>query len=246
MRIRLYIASLLLLGVFNVQAQYTTEVFATNVDGAGTDLRWYVYTPTTGGPPWPAVVYAQGGGYKSGSPIGQIAADCAAAGFITFAAEHRLAPPHTEMTNAGPPGNGQQDPPSAGHPPEQTDDVVRAIRAARADSRCNGKVGVIGASGGGAHMGWALVTGANGDDRPDVMVALSGVFDNDNADILLNASDLDNIENYIDHTIGEGAPFHTAAQASSSYWQTIHSGGLTPALLFNSIRETTPSRSSTT
>ena len=53
MRIRLYIASLLLLGVFNVQAQYTTEVFATNVDGAGTDLRWYVYTPTTGGPPWP-------------------------------------------------------------------------------------------------------------------------------------------------------------------------------------------------
>ena len=106
MRIRLYIASLLLLGVFNVQAQYTTEVFATNVDGAGTDLRWYVYTPTTGGPPWPAVVYAQGGGYKSGSPIGQIAADCAAAGFITFAAEHRLAPPHTEMTNAGPPGNG--------------------------------------------------------------------------------------------------------------------------------------------
>ena len=70
MRIRLYIASLLLLGVFNVQAQYTTEVFATNVDGAGTDLRWYVYTPTTGGPPWPAVVYAQGGGYKSGSPIG--------------------------------------------------------------------------------------------------------------------------------------------------------------------------------
>ena len=64
MRIRLYIASLLLLGVFNVQAQYTTEVFATNVDGAGTDLRWYVYTPTTGGPPWPAVVYAQGGGYN--------------------------------------------------------------------------------------------------------------------------------------------------------------------------------------
>src|SRR5438552_1036785 len=125
---------------------YTTEVFATDVDTAGTDLRWYVYTPTTGGPKWPAIVFSHGGGYKSGTPIGHIAQTLADAGYICFASEHRLAPPHTEMTNAGPPGDGQQDPPSGGHPTEQTDDVRLALRAARTDSRCNGQMGMVGSS----------------------------------------------------------------------------------------------------
>lgn len=71
---------------------------------------------------------------------------------------------------------------ATGRPPQQTDDVKAEIRAIRADGRCNGKVGVIGGSGGGSHAlfvtldtstsgGWSPTL------RPDCAVGLSGAYD---------------------------------------------------------------------
>jgi acetyl esterase/lipase len=63
--------------------------------------------------------------------------DLAAAGYIAFSIEYRLAPP-----GALP---GQI---SDGRFPDQTDDVKLAVRTARADRRCNGQVGAVGGSAG--------------------------------------------------------------------------------------------------
>src|SRR5215510_7177434 len=83
----------------------TIEVFATNIDAGGTDLRWKRFVPISGGPRWPAALVIHGGRFKSGDPgPASIAQDLANAGYLAFANEYRLAPPHTEMTNAGPPG----------------------------------------------------------------------------------------------------------------------------------------------
>lgn len=212
----------------------TVETYATNVDGAGTFLRWTRYTPATGGPRWPAAVIVHGGGFHGGTmgPL-NVAQDMANAGFVTFAIEYRLSPPHSTMPN-------QVDPPSDGRPPQQTDDIQRAIRTARFDPQCNGKVVMLGYSGGGAHSGWQLLTGTAGDDRPEAMVSCSGPFDLDNSDFLANSQDLSDTENYINHTIGEGAPFHTAAQAASAYWRPLPSGSPAPFLGFNSTNEIIP------
>src|SRR5262245_12660405 len=73
----------------------TNEVFATNIDAGGTDLRWTRLVPSSGGPTWPAAVVIHGGQYKSGTRGPQVVAqDLANAGFLTFAIEYRLAPPH--------------------------------------------------------------------------------------------------------------------------------------------------------
>ena len=72
-----------------------TEVYGTASDG--TVLHWVVYTPTTSGP-WPAVLVIHGGGFDDGSPNSSpesinCAQDLAAAGYIAFSIEYRLAPP---------------------------------------------------------------------------------------------------------------------------------------------------------
>jgi acetyl esterase/lipase len=145
-----------------------TEVYGTAADG--TVLHWIVYTPTTPGP-WPAVLIIHGGGFDSNTPdsspesvvCGQ---DMAAAGYIAFSIEYRLAPP-----GALP---GQV---SDGRFPDQSDDVKLAIRTARVDPRCNGQVGAVGGSGGGYFAGFCAATGTPGDDRLDVGVGLSGAYD---------------------------------------------------------------------
>src|SRR5256885_1110452 len=105
----------------------TTEIYATNVDAGGTDLRWDRYVPIAGGPTWPAALTLHGGGYKSGNRgPGFVAQDLANAGFISFAPDFRLAPPHLEMNDPINPGDGQGLPPvqnSDGRPPQQTDDI---------------------------------------------------------------------------------------------------------------------------
>src|ERR1051326_3344476 len=73
----------------------TTEVYGTAPDG--TVLHWVAYAPTTPGP-WPAVLIIHGGNFYGGSPSGSpesvtLAQDLAAAGYIAFSIEYRLAPP---------------------------------------------------------------------------------------------------------------------------------------------------------
>lgn len=149
------------------------QVYGTAPDGA--TLEWLVNPPTNGShPPWPAVLVIHGGGFYEGSPVSspqnlQAAKDLAAAGFITFNITYRLAPPGKILNQS-----------SDGHAPEQSDDCKMAARAARADPRCNGKLGVVGASAGGTHAEWlaidhtTTVTPPWSDaDRPDAIVALS-------------------------------------------------------------------------
>ena len=81
--------------------------------------------------------------------------------------------------------------------------------------------------------------GAQGDDKLDAFIGISGPYDLDNADILAIAFERRAIENYINHTIGEGVPFHDAAKAASPYWVTATSTPC-PALLFNSTYEEIP------
>src|SRR2546423_2393055 len=171
---------LLVMWCVNVRAA-TLEVYATNIDSGGTDLRWKVYLPISGGPTYPAVILGHGGEFKQGDPgPSNVAQDLANNGFVTFAVEYRLAPPHIEMTNAGPPGDGQQDPPSDGRPPQQTDDMQRAIRAARSPAsgsvafgKVNGKVVVAAGSSGATLALWWAIAGSNNDDTPDAVVGCS-------------------------------------------------------------------------
>lgn len=148
------------------QAGWTgKEVYGIAPDG--TELHWVVYTPSTPGP-WPAVLVIHGGGFKAGGPPSgaQCGLDLAEAGYLAFSIEYRLAP---EGVLPGQTSDGRF--------PQQTDDVKMAIRAARADARCNGQVGAIGGSAGGTHTAYCSVTGTKGDDRLDVGVSLSGAYD---------------------------------------------------------------------
>jgi acetyl esterase/lipase len=213
-----------------------TEVYATNVDAAGTDLRWVRVVPSTGGPTWPAVLVIHGGGYQTGHPEVYICRDLADAGFLALGIEYRLAPPHTTMSDAGPPGDPQFDPPSDGRPTQQTDDVQRAIRAARADPQCNGKVDAVGGSAGAAHTAWWGIAGTTGDDRLDALAGLSGSYDLDSADGLALNEFRGAVETYLNHTTDEGQTFHDAARAASPYWLTP-SGTPAPCLFFHSQTE---------
>src|SRR6476660_7880408 len=75
-------------------ASEPNETYATASDG--TPLHWVVYTPAGSGP-WPAVLVIHGGGFTGGAPTSApesvtCGRDLAAAGFIAFSIEYRLAP----------------------------------------------------------------------------------------------------------------------------------------------------------
>ncbi|HEY4284152.1 MAG TPA: hypothetical protein VGM62_13890, partial [Chthoniobacterales bacterium] len=138
------------------------------------------------------------------------------------------------------------DPPSDGRPPQQTDDIQRAIRAARspdsssaAFGKVNGKVVMVGGSSGACHAAWWALLGTNNDDRPEAVVCLSAFFDLDEAASLLVPKLKGVVQNYTNHLLTEGTPFHVAAQAASAYWQTPN-GTPCPVLLINSTSETIP------
>lgn len=144
-----------------------TEVYATASDG--TSLTWTVYTPAGKGP-WPAVLVVHGGLFISGDANENGAVTCAqdlaAAGYVAYSINHRLAPPGSLP--------GQR---SLGRSPDQYNDVHLAVQAARDDYRSTGKVGAVGGSSGATHAVWVSTTGTAGQDRLDAAVGLSGAYD---------------------------------------------------------------------
>jgi acetyl esterase/lipase len=203
-----------------------TEQYGTASDG--TPLHWVVYTPDTPGP-WPAVLTIHGGGFVSGTPTfsaDQVTCseDLAAAGYIVFSIEYRLAPPgHLE---------GQV---SDGRYPQQTDDVKLAVRTARHDPRCNGKVGSVGGSAGGAHTCYVAGTGTIGDDRIDVGVDLSGAHDYSDFNPGPNILDFTTkVTNYVGVTTSDIA----ALRAASPAW--LMDKDVAPLFLVNTLQDPMP------
>jgi len=202
-----------------------TEQFGTADDG--TPLHWVVYTPDGTGP-WPAVLVVHGGGFNDGSPDSALnsiicAQDLAAAGYIAFSIEYRLAPP-----GALP---GQV---SDGRYPQQTDDVKLAVRTARADSRCNGQVGAIGGSGGGGHVTYVAGTGTVGYDRIDVGVSISGPMDYSDFSPPSSPYFMATVTNYV----GVASTDTASLRAASPAW--VVDSQTAPLLLVNSLTEAMP------
>jgi acetyl esterase/lipase len=155
----------------------------------GVALRWTAFEPPSGGKN-PAVIVLHPGGFKTGAagPL-NVARDLAQAGFLALATEYRLAPPHTYMNTPTHPLPSQNtvNPPDDGHYPEQTTDVQLAIRAARKDKRCDGRVYGVGGSAGASHVAYMMATGTPGDDQFDRGVCCSGVYKlNDQAHLAIN------------------------------------------------------------
>ena len=145
---------------------YGDTVYAKAEDG--TPLTWKVF-PGAGAGPHPAILVIHGGHFAStpSSPnMIRAARELAAAGFNAFLTDYRLAPPGRLP--------GQKSP---GRYPDQTNDLKKAVQAARAYPGGNGKVGAIGGSGGASHVVFLAATGTKGDDRLDAGVGFSGAYD---------------------------------------------------------------------
>lgn len=155
-------------------------------DGTNTQLYWRVWVPLTGSS-WPAILILHEGHFAGGSIYGGtvaiIAGQLRDQGYIVFVGDYRLAPcgliagqPMHDNTLAGI---------ASGRPPQQMNDVKSLIAAARADIRCNGKLGVLGGSSGATHAAWAAIDRVdstrwpqwNEDLWPDAIVCLSGAYD---------------------------------------------------------------------
>jgi acetyl esterase/lipase len=169
-----------------------------------------------------------GGGFYQGTPDWSpdsivCAQDLAAAGYIAFSIEYRLAPPGFLP--------GQV---SDGRFPDQTDDVKLAVTTARNDARCNGQVGAVGGSGGGSHVAFVAGTGTVGDDRIDVGVALSGAHDYSDFSAPSSSYFMSSVTNYVGVASTDTAPLRAASPAWVADSQT------TPLLLVNSLNESMP------
>ena len=211
-----------------------TEVYGTASDG--TPLHWVVYTPAGVGP-WPAMLVLHTGFFNEGTPtwtpaMNSCAQDLAEAGYIVFSIEYRLAPC---LPDSGPtcgPLPGQV---SDGRFPDQIDDVRLAVKTARVDSRCNGKVGAIGGSAGASHVAYVAGTGTAGDDRIDVGIALSGAYDLSDLNLAENIDTfIASVCNYAGVTSDDTAGLRTASPAWAMDNKTV------PLLLANSMHDTMP------
>src|SRR6267154_3053944 len=139
-----------------------------------TPLAWRAFVPNDNAT-HPAIIVIHGGNFNAGTfNDTQTDQDLVCAGFCVFDIDYRLAPPGKIQ------GQGR-DP---GRYPEQTDDVVTAIRAARnpaptsvAFGRVNGKVGAVGGSAGASHAAYCAAAPTLGGGRVDDTMLLSGAYD---------------------------------------------------------------------
>ncbi len=144
-----------------------------------------------------------------------VAQDLAIAGYLALAIEFRLAPPHVTMNSPRHCCPGQNDVGDDGFYPESVNDMQMAIRVARADARCNGQVGAIGGSSGGALPIYWAGTGTAGDDKLDVVVSLSPPTDFHDPDSLTDpkrANFASAVTNFVNSTdASDGGPLDMAS-----------------------------------
>jgi acetyl esterase/lipase len=161
-----------------------------------------------------------GGAFAAGSPfqpqVERVCQILANHGFSVFNVCYRLAPcgriPGQDAHDGSPEGI------ASGRPPQQTDDVMALVKAARADSRCkNHKVGVLGVSSGGTlatyvslYRGTISGTGrpdwnvGGQDDRPDCAAVFSGVYDLSDQipdDEMSDSGFIEAVENYVNSCV---------------------------------------------
>jgi hypothetical protein len=177
-----------------------TEQFATSDSTDVVPLCWDVYLPDQDDfdPPWPVVVIIHGGGFEQNHRrVGNlicIAHDLALSGFAAVSISYRL----DKLTfNDEPCGQGEAAFAPQYAPFDQISDVKKAIIAASRgkimgdtpsvlDGKVTGKVAAIGGSAGGAHAAWCAATGTNNNDTLDAAVFLSGNYQFDEPNSLLN------------------------------------------------------------
>jgi hypothetical protein len=129
--------------------------------------------------------------------------DLAAAGFIAFSIEYRLAP-----------NGGLLDQVSNGQFPDQSDDVKMAVLAARHDARCNGQGRFRRRFGRGLPHGLCGRDRDAREDRIDVGVCLSGAYDlSDFSPDPEIATFIDDVTNYINVTTTDVAALRAASPA---------------------------------
>lgn len=129
--------------------------------------------------PFPAVVVVHGGGWVAGNPSGiqSLANHLTANGFLTVNTSYQLA----TFDDAG--------------FPTAVDDVVCAVRFARAHPDSNGTVAIVGHSAGAHLSALAALTGdqyggdcaIGGDGTPERLVGLAGPYDTDRLGIAMIA-----------------------------------------------------------
>jgi len=167
-----------------------------------------------------------------------VARDLAMVGYLALAIEFRLAPPHEPMNSPRHCCPGQNDVGDDGYYPEMKDDMRMAIRAARADARCNGKVGAVGGSSGGSLPIYWAGTGTAGDDKLDVAVSLSPQTDfHDPASLAdtRRANFANAVTNYVNSTdASDGGPLDMA-----SPYRFVTSS-MCPYFIIASDNDTTP------
>lgn len=206
----------------------TTETYGIAPDGAV--LHWDVYTPSTPGP-WPTVLVVHGGRFRGGTRIDTglvpVANDLANAGYLALSVDYRLAPPGSIP--------GQT---STGQKMEQYEDVQMAVRAARADTRGNGRVAVVGGSAGGTHATWVALT-SDLASRVDVAVSLSGAYDFDDFSPDPYLTDFrDSVTNFCEVS----NPPTAEQMATLQFYSPVTNvdGTVAPLLLVNSLYDSMP------
>lgn len=210
-----------------------------------------------GNGPYPVAITVHAGGFRDQDAYGSIGQrwadqDLAAAGFLVFSIDHRLAPPNTikrQIKHTGTPEGI-----ASGRPPQQSNDVKQQILAAYHDSHCNGTVFLVGGSSGATHSLWAaldrdpdgIVPGWPVTGVPNAVVSLSAPCDlsSREGDIPKDVEHFAmDVENYTNTT--DGDPGAAEFQYSVSPISLVAAAtGIPPIRLFTTFADSVPHQQS--